>query len=134
MSDILIDSNVLIDVSVEDPRWCEWSAQQLHDAVQQGRAAINPLIYSEVSVNYKSQKELDLFLPTEYYRRLTLPWTAAFLAGKAFKAYRERGGAKQAPLSDFYIGAHAEVSGLELLTRDVSRYRSYFQSVPLIHP
>jgi len=134
MSDLLIDSNVLIDVSVEDPNWYEWSSRHLHDAVDAGRAAINPIIYSEVSVNYENEEQIDAFLPPEDYKRLELPWRAGFLAGKAYKAYRQRGGTKHAPLADFYIGAHALASGLTLVTRDVNPYRTYFPEVELIHP
>jgi len=129
-----VDSNVLIDVSVEDSQWLDWSSRQLQEAIDRGCAAINPIIYAEVSINYDNQTQLDRFLDPTDYKRLALRWEAALLAGKAFVEYRKRGGRKLAPLPDFYIGAHALMAGLTLLTRDVQRYRSYFPDVTLIHP
>jgi predicted nucleic acid-binding protein len=95
---------------------------------------INPLIYAEASVNFTSVEALEDLLPAETFRRDELPYEAAFLAGKAFAAYRRRGGARTSPLPDFYIGAHAAVSGYRLLTRDATRYRTYFPTVELISP
>lgn len=96
--------------------------------------AINPIIFAEVSVGFERTEELEAALPREGFRRLQLPWEAAFLAGKCFLAYRRRGGVRSSPLPDFYIGAHARVSGLTLLTRDASRYQTYFPEVELIAP
>jgi len=95
---------------------------------------INPVIYAEVSVRYEDADELDLDLPLDLFQREQLPWPAAFLAGKAFAEYRQRGGERRSPLPDFFIGAHAAVAGMQLLTRDESRYRTYFPAVELIVP
>jgi predicted nucleic acid-binding protein len=130
----LVDSNVLLDVATDDPRWAEWSVDSLTRAADESALAINPIIYAEVSIGFETIEEIESLLPTAEFRRLDLPYEAAFLAGKAFLAYRRRGGSRTAPLPDFYIGAHAAVAGLRLLTRDARRYRSYFPSVPLIAP
>jgi len=131
---ILVDSNVLIDVLNSDPVWGPWSASRLTEAADEETLAINPLIYAEVSLNYRSQAELDAALPASFYRRLPLPYEAGFLAGRAFLRYRRSGGTRRSPLPDFYIGAHAQVEGLSLLTRDAARYQSYFPDVRLIVP
>jgi len=131
---ILVDSNVLLDVFNSDPVWGEWSASRLAEVADRETLAINPLIYAEVSLNYRSEEELDTALPASFYVRLPLPYEAAFLAGRAFLEYRQRGGTKRSPLPDFYIGAHAQVAGLTLLTRDATRYRTYFPGITLIAP
>ena len=95
---------------------------------------INPLIYAEVSAGYERIEQLEEVLPPDVFRHDPLPYEAAFLAGKCFLAYRQRGGAKTASLPDFYIGAHAAVAGYRLLTRDTRRYRTYFPTVGLIAP
>jgi predicted nucleic acid-binding protein len=95
---------------------------------------INPIIYAEVSVNYATIEELDAAFPISLLERQALPWEAGFLAGKCFAAYRRRGGPRSVTLPDFYIGAHAAVARLALLTRDVSRYRSYFPSIEILAP
>jgi hypothetical protein len=130
----LVDSNILIDVRTEDATWFEWSAQMLADVADRYELAINPLIYAEVSVDAARIEDLDAELPERDYRRLPLPYDAAFLAGKAFLSYRRAGGQRRSPLPDFYVGAHAAVSGLTLLTRDATRYRTYFPTLRLIAP
>jgi predicted nucleic acid-binding protein len=130
----LVDSNVLLDIVTDDPRWAEWSAAELAAAARRGPLIINPVIYAEVSVGFNRIEDLDDALDPGQFRRDTLPWTAGFLAGKAFLAYRKRGGARGAPLPDFFIGAHAAVTGLALLTRDGARYHTYFPTVRLIAP
>jgi predicted nucleic acid-binding protein len=130
----LVDSNVILDVATEDSDWVDWSAAMLADAGQRGPLVINPLIYAEVSVRFTTVEALDEALPSEYYLRATLPWEAAFLAAKCFDVYRRRGGVRRSPLPDFYIGAHAAVAGLTLLTRDVRRYRTYFPKLRIIAP
>lgn len=130
----LVDANVLLDVAKEDPVWAQWSAVALAEAAERGGLAINPLIYAEVSVGFDRRELLDAVLPADEYARLDLPWDAAFLAGKAFLAYRHAGGTRRSPLSDFYIGAHAAVAGMPLLTRDAGRYRTYFPKLELIAP
>lgn len=134
MTGILVDSNILLDIATSDPTWLEWSSQALEDAANEAPLMINALIYSEVSIGYKKIEELEVALPATVFRREPLPYEAAFLAGKAFLKYRRRGGEKSSPLPDFYIGAHAAISGFKLLTRDARRYRSYFPNVVLIAP
>lgn len=131
---VLVDSNVLLDVLTEDPDWYEWSARALEDAAESSVLAVNPLVYAEVSVRFETIEELEDALPTSLFRRESLPWEGAFLAGKCFLAYRRRGGGGRSPLPDFYIGAHAAVRGHTLLTRDAARYRTYFPRLDLICP
>jgi predicted nucleic acid-binding protein len=130
----LVDSNVILDVATEDGDWVDWSAAMLAEAGQRGPLVINPLIFAEVSARYATVEALDDALPLEYYKREALPWAAAFLAAKCFEVYRRRGGVKRSPLPDFYIGAHAAVAGLTLLTRDARRYRTYFPKLRIIAP
>jgi predicted nucleic acid-binding protein len=130
----LVDSNVLIDVRSEDPVWFEWSARALAATADRYRLAINPIIYAELSIDAERIEDLDAELPEADYLRLPLPYEAGFLAGKAFVGYRRSGGTRRSPLPDFYIGAHAAVHGLTLLTRDATRYRTYFPTVTLISP
>jgi predicted nucleic acid-binding protein len=130
----LIDSCVLLDVITGDEHWADWSARQIALAMDAGRVVINPLIYAEVSVGYRTIEELDELLPASDYEREPLPYVAGFAAGKAFLRYRREGGGKRSPMPDFYIGAHAAVTGYRLLTRDVTRYRTYFPRVDLISP
>lgn len=130
----LVDANVILDIRTEDPTWFDWSARALAEAAERFELAINPIIYAEVSVDADRIEELDDELSASDYRRLALPYEAGFLAGKAFLQYRRSGGSRRSPLPDFYIGAHAAVSELTLLTRDPARYRSYFPTVQLICP
>ena len=95
---------------------------------------INPIIYAEVSARFERIEELDDALPADYYRRVALPWEAAFLAGQCFVKYKRRGGERRSPMPDFYIGAHAALTGLTLLTRDATRYRTYFPTLRIIAP
>lgn len=130
----LVDSNVFLDLITKDEQWAPWSQRMLADAAEAGPVLINPVVYSEVSVGFSAMDGLDRVLPEELYVRAPLPWSAAFLAGKCFQDYRKRGGTKRSPLPDFFIGAHATVSKLRLLTRDARRYRTYFPTVELIAP
>jgi hypothetical protein len=134
MADILVDSNVILDVVTEDPKWGEWSAAQLEALAESHTLVINPLIYSEVSIGFDRIEDLDLALPSEFFRRDPLPWEAGFLAGKCFVKYRRSGGKRRSPLPDFYIGAHAAIQGIALLTRDMNRYKTYFPKLVLISP
>lgn len=134
MTTTLVDSNVLLDIATEDPSWYEWSAAALAGAANDGPLAINAIIYAEVSIGFAAIEELDDALPPDVFVREQLPYEAAFLTGKAFLAYRRRGGARSMPLPDFYIGAHAAINGHRLLTRDAKRYRSYFPTVSLLAP
>jgi len=134
MTAILVDSNVILDLATVDSAWAPWSAAAVARFVDEAVLVINPLIYAEISVRYQSVEELEAALPIQAFRRDVLPYDAAFLAGKCFLTYRRRGGRRTSPLPDFYIGAHAAVRGYRLLTRDASRYRTYFPTVELIAP
>lgn len=134
MSETLVDSNVLLDILTEDSEWLEWSADALEAQAEHSILVINPLIYAEVSVRFRRIEELDDVLPPSTFRRDDLPWEAGFLAGKCFVEYRRAGGTRRSPLPDFYIGAHAAVSRMTLLTRDSSRYRSYFPGLDVVAP
>lgn len=124
----------MLDVVTGDPYWAAWSEDALAVARDEGSIVINPIIYAEVSTGFDRIEDLNDAIPTEDFRREQLPFDAGFVAGKAFLAYRRRGGTKAAPLPDFYIGAHAAVRGYRLLTRDIARYRTYFPTVQLIIP
>lgn len=134
MADTLVDSNVLLDVLTEDARWFAWSSKALARRAGESALVINPIIYAEVSIGFARIEELDEALNAAGFERRPLPWEAAFLAGKCFQRYRRRGGARTSTLPDFYIGAHAAVSGLALLTRDAARYRTYFPRLEVISP
>lgn len=129
----LVDTNVLLDVLTEDQKWADWSTEALVEAADLGPLVLNPIIYAEVSVGFDRIEDLDRELADDFVRA-DLPWEAAFLAGKCHLHYRKRGGNKHTPLPDFYIGAHAAVSGFRLLTRDARRFTSYFPSVDLLSP
>jgi len=130
----LVDSNVLLDVLTEDGRWVEWSSNALARAGDAGPLFINPVIYAEVSVRFGHIEDLEDALPPSDYGRLALPWESAFLAGKVFLDYRRNSGTRSSTLPDFFIGAHAAVAELGLLTRDTARYRTYFPTVRLLTP
>lgn len=134
MKTILVDSNVLLDIATNDRNWFAWSSRALESAANEAPLAINPLIYAEVSISFRRIEDLESAVPATLFRREGLPYEAAFLAGKAFVRYRRRGGARATPLPDFYIGAHAAVAGFRLLTRDATRYRTYFPTVELLAP
>jgi hypothetical protein len=134
MTAVLVDANVLLDLMTQDARWFDWSANALAQAADRHRLVINPIIYAEVSTRYSRIEDLDAAIPKAMFDREPLPYEAAFLAGRAFLSYRQRGGIKTAPLPDFFIGAHAAVAGYDLLTRDASRYRTYFPKLSVISP
>lgn len=131
---ILIDSSVLLDIVTKDPVWFDWSAFALASFVDTSELCINPLICAEASIRFASPQDFDAKFPETIFRRESLPYEAAFLAGKAFVEYRRRGGLKTSPLADFYIGAHAAVCGFGILTRDPRRFRRYFPTVEVIAP
>ncbi len=134
MPSTLVDSNVLLDLIRHDEEWLDWSGSMLSARGEIGRLCINPIVYAEVSVTFRRREDLEEALPATAFTRLPLPWEAAFLAGKAFLRYRRRGDTKRRPLPDFYIGAHAAVSSLDVLTRDPRRIRTYFPTVRVIAP
>jgi len=131
---VLVDSSVLLDVATEDPLWQHWSAGSLATLGASDILTINPIIYAEVSVGFARIEDVEHALPASLFRRENLPYEAAFLAGKAFLSYRRLGGQRTSPLPDFYVGAHAAVTGYRVLTRDPSRIRHYFPTVDLICP
>lgn len=131
---ILVDSNVIIDVLSRDPVWGNWSRAALQEAADNDEISINPIIYAEVAANFATINALDEHLGAGEFRKLPLPYEAGFIAGHAFVKYRRSGGARSSLLADFYIGAHAAVTGMRLLTRDARRYAGYFPGVTLITP
>ena len=130
----LVDSNVILDVVTDDAAWSARSRRALERAADEGGLAINPIVYAEVSVGYDRIEDLDAALPPETFARLPLPWAAGFLAGECFVRYRRAGGTRRSPLPDLYIGAHAAIEGLTLLTRDARRYRTYLPRLSVITP
>lgn len=131
---VLVDTNVLLDVVQDDPLWAEWSQAQLDAWSARGELGINAVIYAELSIAYARIEELEETVDAARLRFMEIPREALFLAGKAFLAYRRQGGARTGVLPDFFIGAHAAVMGLPLLTREVARYRTYFPGVELVTP
>ena len=131
---VLVDSNILLDVATNDPTWGDWSGRALAECADHTSLIINPIIYAEVSIGFTSIETLNAALPSASYAREPLPWEAGFLAGKCFLVYRRRGGLRASPLPDFYIGAHAAIEQLALLTRDVARYRTYFPKIEVLGP
>jgi len=134
MTAALVDANVLIDIATDDPEWSGWSADAVARVGARMPLVINPLIWAEVSIAFERIEDLEEVLPERVFRREALPWDAAFLAGKAFLAYRRRGGERSAPLPDFYIGAHAAVRRYQLITRDRNRFATYFPTVAIVAP
>lgn len=131
---ILVDTNVLLDLVGDDIGWAEWSSDQLQSAALEGPLLINSLVYAEVSVRYQSLGALESFVEGVGLEMAEIPRAALFLAAKAFSAYRHAGGVRTSVLPDFFIGAHAAVLEIPILTRDVRRYRTYFPTVELISP
>jgi len=130
----LVDSNVLLDIFTRAPNWWEWAVMQLEEAVLHGPLLINDVIYAETSVRFDSINDFDAALAKAGVAVTPIPHLALFLAGKAFARYRSAGGIRTGVLPDFFIGAHADVERLPLLTRDARRYRHYFPTVALIAP
>ncbi|MCU9946956.1 type II toxin-antitoxin system VapC family toxin [Pseudomonas sp. PDM13] len=131
---VLVDTNVLIDVLADDPRWADWSIHQLRAQSRVHALAINAVVYAELALTFDRFEALDETIEQLQLQLLEIPRPALFLAGKAFARYRRAGGVKEGVLADFFIGAHASVEGCALLTRDVRRYRSYFPGLQLISP
>ena len=131
---ILVDTNVILDLVENDPVWADGSQHQLEAASLQGILCINPVIYAELSIAFHAIEELESMLTEGEFHREPIPREALFLAGKAFANYRQQNGGKTAVLPDFFIGAHAAVAELPLITRDQGRYASYFPTVQLITP
>jgi predicted nucleic acid-binding protein len=134
MHAVLADTNVLFDYLSEDEEWADWSAAMLSEAANRGPIAINPIVFAEISVRFDAIEAVNEALPASYFLRVDLPWEAAFLAGKVFERYKRKGGTRTSALPDFFIGAHAAVTGMTLLTRDARRYRTYFPKLKMIAP
>ena len=134
MKGLLVDSNVILDIFLDDPDWADWSESALANYSVHTTLFINSIVYTEVSVGFEKIEELESALHKSGFQMLEIPKEALFLAGKAYLKYRAGKGIKRSPLPDFYIGAQAAVLDLDLITRDVSRYQTYFPSVRLICP
>lgn len=134
MKGVLVDSNVILDIFLDDPEWADWSEYALENYSEKTTLYINTIIYTEVSVGFKKIEELESVLHKGGFQLLEIPREALFLAGKAYLDYKRGKGTKKSPLPDFYIGAQAAVLDLDLITRDDSRYRTYFPTVRIICP
>ncbi|MBP1860592.1 type II toxin-antitoxin system VapC family toxin [Rhizobium herbae] len=130
----LVDTNVLLDVVTDDPTWADWSIEQLEAAALRGPLLINDVVYAELAVRYERIERLETFLSDAGLDMAAMPRSALFLAGKVFQKYRRAGGSRTGVLPDFFIGAHAAIDRVDLLTRDTARYRTYFPTVKLITP
>ena len=131
---VLVDSNILLDIATNDAKWSDWSGGALAECAEHATLIVNPIIYAEVSIGYTTIEALNAALPRSLYQRNTLPWEAGFLAGKCFLAYRRRGGSRNTPLPDIYIGAHAAIEHLALLTRDAATFQTYFPNLEILSP
>jgi predicted nucleic acid-binding protein len=130
----IVDTNVLVDLTLVGSSWHSWSRGQVVSAFKRGPVVINPIIYAEFSFRYEDIEEVERLLPQDEFRRENLPWPAAFAAAAAFRVYRASGGGRERILPDFLIGAHAAIRGYSVLTRDTKGYRAYFPSLDLITP
>ena len=134
MKGVLVDSNIVLDVFLNDPKWADWSESKLDEYDQLTILYINSIVYSEISIGFKRIEDLESAIAKAGLQMLEIPKEALFLAGKAYLKYKKRKSTKRTPLPDFFIGAQAAVQNLDLITRDVSRYQSYFPTVKLITP
>ena len=134
MKRVLVDSNIILDVFLNDPNWADWSESMLEEYAQNSLLYINSIVYSEISIGFDLIEDLESAVTKAGFQMLEIPKEALFLAGKAYLKYKKRKGTKKTPLPDFFIGAQAAVLNLDLITRDVPRYRTYFPSVKLITP
>ena len=134
MNGVFIDSCVLLDLFTDDPNWAEWSESVLEKYSQTNTLYINSIVYTEISIGFKKIEEVETAITELDIKVLEMPREALFLTGKVFLQYRKNHGTKTSPLPDFFIGAHAAVSKFDLITRDTSKYKTYFPQVKLIHP
>jgi predicted nucleic acid-binding protein len=130
----LVDTNVILDVATNDPKWADWSLHRLDAAAIRGAVLLNAVVYAEFSVSYTRLEEVDRVLEDAGFEMAEIPRPALFLAGKVFQRYRAKGGTRNGVLPDFFVGAHAAVARIPLLTRDPRRYRTYFPEIILIAP
>ena len=131
---VIVDSCVFLDIFTRDAHWFDWSSQALAEAANEGTIVMNSVIYAEISIRFDRIEDLEMLLPSDVFEYRPIPREVAFLAGKCFLEYRRRGGRKSLPLPDFFIGAHAAVEKLNLVTRDTKRFREYFPGLKLIVP
>jgi predicted nucleic acid-binding protein len=131
---ILVDSNVILDILTIDPKWYQWSANKLSYLSESHNLIINDIIYTEISIGFDKIEDLDDVISESFFKILPIPKSALFLAGKAFLNYKRKNGSKNLVLPDFFIGAHAAILKIPLLTRDISRYKTYFPTIELISP
>jgi predicted nucleic acid-binding protein len=131
---ILVDSNVILDILTTDPKWYQWSANNLSYLSESHSLIINDIIYTEISIGFDKIEDLDDVISESFFKILPIPKSALFLAGKAFLNYKRKNGSKNLVLPDFFIGAHAAILEIPLLTRDISRYKTYFPTIELISP
>ena len=131
---ILVDSNVILDILTTDPKWYQWSANKLSYLSESHNLIINDIIYTEISIGFDKIEDLDDVISESFFKILPIPKSALFLAGKAFLNYKRKNGSKNLVLPDFFIGAHAAILKIPLLTRDISRYKTYFPTIELISP
>jgi predicted nucleic acid-binding protein len=134
MKGVLVDSNIVLDVFLNDPKWADWSESKLDEYDQLGILYINSIVYSEISICFERIENLESAITKAGLQILEIPKEALFLAGKVYDKYKKRMGTKRTPLPDFFIGAHAAVQNLDLITRDATKYQSYFPTVKLITP
>lgn len=134
MNGVLVDSCVLLDLFTDDEHWGDWSETVLEKYSQTNTLYINSIVYTEVSIGFKNIEELESAIQKVGIKVLEIPREALFLTGKAYLKYRKNKGTKTSPLPDFFIGAHASVADFELITRDLSKFTTYFPKVKLIHP
>ncbi len=134
MKGVLVDSNVILDVFLNDLKWADWSESKLAEYSEHTSLYINSIIYSEISIGFKLIEDLESAISKADFQLWEIPKEALFLAGKAYLKYKKRKGTKRTPLPDFFIGAQAAVQNLDLITRDVSKYQSYFPTLKLISP
>ncbi|MFP3012103.1 MAG: type II toxin-antitoxin system VapC family toxin [Rickettsia sp.] len=131
---ILVDSNIILDIITFDNNWYEWSSDQIKLLSQFHELIINDIIYTEISIGFKRIEELEATITENFFKLTPMSTEALFLAGKAFQKYKLNGGIKNSILPDFFIGAHASILKIDLLTRDISRYKTYFPKINLITP
>lgn len=130
----IVDSNIIIDIAEPGSEWLRWSRQKLSEARLLGELVFNVVIAAEVAHEFVSSDRYRHVFDPKVWSFEDIPYEAGFIAGRAHRAYRLRGGTRDRTLPDFLIGAHAAVSGHRLLTRDTARYRSYFPSLEIISP
>ncbi len=134
MNGIFVDSCILLDLFTNDPHWAEWSENILDQYSQTNTLYINSIVYTEISIAFNTIEEVENVVSELGIKVLEIPREALFLTGKVFLKYRKNKGTKNSPLPDFFIGAHASVSKFNLITRDTSKYKTYFPQIKLIHP